>query len=172
MTSVVYETVTCLLLLVAVRGVQPKKIIYADKVNGILEPSFWQDKAEFSSIEATLNGVELHNSTLVAVKQEFQESAADIPHDPQCPTWFFPDHSSNGTCRCGNDVHDTVRCKNSTKEAAILNCYCMTYNRSTGPVVGACFYNCMNPTLKNELHRFHELHHLLPSNITELNNYM
>ena len=179
MASVVYETVICLLLLVAVRGtsVQPKKIIYVDKVNGTLEPSFWQDKTEFSSIEVTLNGVELSNSTLVAVKHEskhdkVQESTAAVSHDQQCPTWFFPDPPSNGSCRCGNDVQDTVRCKNSTKEAAILNCYCMTYNKSTGPVVGACFYNCMNPTLKNELHRFHELHHLLPSNITELNNYM
>ena len=131
MTSVLCEIVTCLLLLTAVRGtsVQPK-IIYVDKVNRTLEPSFWQDKTKFSSIVVTLDSVELHNSTLVAVKheskcEELQESVADASCDPPCPTWFFPDPSSNGTCRCGNDVQDTVRCKNSIKEASILNCYCI-----------------------------------------------
>ena len=45
----------------------------------------------------------------------------------------------------------------------------MTYDNFTGPVVGACFYNCdsaVNPLLKDDLY------HLLPSDITELNNYM
>ena len=180
MARAVYETITWLLLLLTTvrsTGVQPKKIIYVDKVNGTLRPSFWQDKAESSSTEVTLDGVNLHKSTVVAVKhktksKELQESTADAPHDQQCPTWFFTDSTSNGTCRCGDDVHDTVQCNNSTKEASILNCYCMTYNKSTGPVVGACFYNCMNPTLKNELRRFHKLYHLLPPNVTQLNNFM
>ena len=106
MASVVYERVTCLLLLVAVRGssVQPKKIVYVDEVNGTLDLSCWEDKAKppYSGIEMALDGVELYNSTLVVVKpkckcKELQESAADAPHDPQCPTWFFSDPSSNGT---------------------------------------------------------------------------
>ena len=162
MTSVVYEVAACLLLLVAVRGtsVQPKQIVYVDEVNGTLDPSSWTNKAE------SLHHVELHNSPLVVVKhgckcEELQESAADVPHDSQCPTWFFPDPSSNDSCRCGDSVNDAVRCNESTKETSILDCYCMTYNKSTGPVVGACFYNCMR-----------ELYYLLPSDVTELNNYM
>ena len=120
----------------------------------------------------TVDGVVMRNSTLVVVKpkckcKELHESAAAAFHDPQCPTWFFPDPSSNGTCRCGNDIHDTVRCNNSTKTAAILDCYCMTYDKLMGPVVGACFYNCeKNSSLKDELY------YLLPFDITKLNNYM
>ena len=174
MTSVLCEIVTCLLLLTAVRGtsVREKQIIYVDKVNGTLDPCSWDDKAEFSSVEVTLDGVQLHNSILVVVKpnckcKELHESAAAASHDQQCPTWFFPDPSSNGTCRCGDNIHDTVRCNESTKETSILECYCMTYNKLMGSVVGACFYNCeKNPLLKNESY------HLLPSDVTKLNSYM
>ena len=174
-STVVYEIVTCLLLLLtAVRGtsVQPKQLVYIDEVNGTLDLSCWEDKAKppYSGVEMALNGVELYNSTLVAVKPKCkcknQKSAADVPHDSQCPTWFFPDPSLNGTCRCGDNVHGTVRCNDSTKEAFIGSCHCMTYNKSTGPVVGACFYNLLRPT------RTHTLYDLVPSNITELNNYM
>ena len=43
----------------------------------------------------------------------------------------------------------------------------MTYNKLTGPVVGACFYNCAkNPFLKDKLY------HLVPSDVTKLNNNM
>ena len=174
MTSVLCEIVTCLLLLTAVRGtsVWEKQIIYVDKVNGTLDPCSWDDKAEFSSVEVTLDGVELSNSILVVVKpnckcKELHESAAAASHDQQCPTWLFPDPSSNGTCRCGDNIHDTVRCNESTKETSILDCYCMTNNKLMGPVVGACFYNCAkNPLLKNELY------HLVPADVTKLNSYM
>ena len=169
MNSLLYEIVTCLLLLTVVRGisVQAKQIIYVDKVNRTLDPCCWEDKC--SSVEVTVDGVVLRNSTLVVVKpkckcKELHESAVTALHDPQCPTWFF---SSNGTCKCGNDIHNTVRCNNSTKEVAILDCYCMTYNKLMGPVVGACFYNCENnPVLKDALY------HLLPTDVTQLNNYM
>ena len=174
MNSVLYEIVTCLLLLTVVRGISvpAEQIIYIDKVNRTLDPCCWEDKLECSSVEVILDGLELHNSTLVVVKpkckcKDLQESAVTASHDPQCPTWFFPDPSSNGTCRCGNDIHDAVRCNNSTKTASILDCYCMTYDKLMGPVVGACFYNCeKNSFLKDELY------HLLPSDITKLNNYM
>ena len=177
MTSVLYEIITCLMLLTAVRGtsVWAKQIICVDKVNVTLDQSFLENRAEFSSVEVTADGVKLYNSTLVVVRpkckcKELQQSAADAPHDPQCPTWFFPDPSSNGTCRCGNDIHDTVRCDNSTRETSILDCYCMTYDNFTGPVVGTCFYNCENPTVNPLL--TDELYHLLPPDVTELNNFM
>ena len=63
MTIVVYEVAACLLLLVAVRGasVQPKQIVYVDKMNGTLDRSSWTNNAE------SLCHVELHNSTPVVV---------------------------------------------------------------------------------------------------------
>ena len=167
-----YKMVIFLLLLTAVGSisVQPKQIIYIDEVNGTLDPRSRKNSIQSSSnsVEITVDGVELYNSTLKheCKHEKVQESAAAASHDPQCPTWFFPDSSSNGTCRCGDDIHDTVRCNDLTKEAAILDCYCMTYNESTGPVVGACFYSFLNPNPKKQLY------YLLPSNTTELNNYM
>ena len=175
MASVVYKIVTYLLLLIAVRGtsVQPKQLVYNDEVNGTLDLSCLEEKAKppHGGVEVALDDVELYNSTLVVVKpkckcEELYESAADASHDPPCPTWFFPDPSSNSTCRCGDDVHGIVRCNDSTKEAFIRSCYCMTYNESTGPVVGACFYNFVRPT------QIHTLYELVPSHITKLNNYM
>ena len=172
MIKLVYKIEVFLLFWTAVGSirVQPKQIIY---LNGTLDPSSWKNSVQFacSSVEVTVDGVKLCNSSQVVVKpkckcNELQESAAAAPHDPQCPTWFFPDPSSNGSCRCGDDIHDTVRCNNSTKEAAILDCYCMTYNKSTGPVVGACLYYFLNPKLKEQLY------YSLPSDITKLNNIM
>ena len=173
MISVVYELVTSLLLLTAVRStsVQPKQIIYVDEVNGTLDPYCWENRDELpcSGMNMALDGMKLHNSTLVVLKpnckcKEFQESIDYVPDHQQCPTWLFPDPSSNATCICGDDIDGAVRCSNSTKEAAILSCYCMTYNESTGPVVGICFYNCVHNVLKDDLY------HLLPSNVVELNN--
>ena len=176
MVNVACEIVICLLLLTAVRGTsgQPKQIIYVDEANRTLDPSCWMDNKSKSSTLA-LDGVELQNSTLVVVKleckyKELQESVADSPHGPPCPTWFFPNSSLNGTCTCGDDVHGAVGCDESTKEASILDCFCMTYSKSTGPVVGACFYNCEHPTL--DPLPTDGLYHLLPSNVTELNTYM
>ena len=173
MTNVVYEVVIYMLLLTAVRGtsVQPKQLVYIDEVNGTLDLSCWEDKAQppYSGVEMALDAVKLYNSTLVAVKlkckcKNLYESSADVPRDPPCPTWFFPDPSLNGTCRCGDDIHGIVRCDDSTKKAFIRSCYCMTYNKSTGPVVGACFFSLLHPKLKT--------HDLVPSNTTKLNNYM
>ena len=116
MIYVVYELVICLLLLTVVgsTSVQPKQIIYVDEVNRTLDSCCWENRNEFlcSSEKVTLDGVELNNSTLVVVKpkcmcKELHESAAAAPHDPQCPTWFFPDTSINDTCRCGNDIHNS-----------------------------------------------------------------
>ena len=156
MINIVYKIAICLLLLTAVgiTSVQPKQFVYVDEVNGTLD---------FAS-----DGLELHNSTLLVTKYEckckkLHESAAHVPLDPQCPTWFIPDHSSNGTCRCGDDIHDAVKCNNSTKQVSVLDCYCMTYNKATGPVVGSCLYKC----ILND-----DLYHFVPSDITQLNSYM
>ena len=175
MASTVFEIVTCLLLLAAVRGtsIQPKKIVYVGKVNGTLDLSYQEDKVKppNSGVEIPLNVVEVQDSTTVNVKYKCKRkmlkgSVTDACHGPPCPTWFFPDPSLNCRCRCGDDVHGLVRCNDSTQQAFIRSCHCMTYNESTGPVVGACFYNLLRPTLT------HTLYDVVPSNITELNKYM
>ena len=85
-----------------------------------------------------------------------------------CPTWFYPDPSSNGTCKCGNDVHGAIKCDDSTKEVRILDCYCMTYNNLTGPVVGPCIYNCIHRNLKKTV----RLYFPVPSILDTLNHKM
>ena len=172
MASLVHELAICLLLLTAVRGTsdQPKQLICVDEANGTLD--CWENRAKYTSAGVSLDGGELYNSTLAAVKYEcmcteHQKSVPDATCDPPCPTWFF---LWNGTCRCGDNVHDAVRCNDSTKEESILDCYCTTYNKSIGPVVGACFYNCENPTVNPLLKD--EVYHLLPSDVTELNDNM
>ena len=118
-------------------------------------------------MEETLDGMELYNSTVVVVNHKgLLGSSADALYNPQCPNWFIPDPSINGTCKCRDDIDNTVRCNDTTKETAILHCYCMTYNKSAGSVVGACVYNCVNNVLEGNLYRS------LPSNVTQLKNYM
>ena len=81
-----------------------------------------------------------------------------------CPPWFEP---SNGTCKCGKAIHDIVKCDETLQESAILDCYCMTYNESTGTVVGACFYNCVsNKDLKDVVYR------PMPNTVENLTQYM
>ena len=84
-----------------------------------------------------------------------------------CPTWYVS--SANGTCRCGQN-HAIISCDKDRYRAAILNCYCMTYDPSLKEVVaGACFFNC-------EPHKKHQftkgLYMILPCNLHELDNQM
>ena len=81
-----------------------------------------------------------------------------------CPTWFEP---SNGKCKCGKTIHDIVKCDQTLQEVAILDCYCMTHNESTGTVVGACFYNCVSDKdLQDVVYR------PMPNTVENLTQYM
>ena len=59
-----------------------------------------------------------------------------------CPPWSF----FNGTdCECGDDLNGLVYCNQQTQVSSLLNCYCMTYDNTTGEtVVGASLYCCFN----------------------------
>ena len=169
MPNVAYKMATFLLLLNAVRSTSTQRgqNIYAGEENGTLVPSNWEEGMKFpsSSVQVIPDKAKQHNSTPVAVQHEQKDEFIVDAHDnPSCPTWFFPDSSLNNTCQCGNDIEGAVKCDNSTKEVSILPCYCMTYAESTGPVVGTCFYNCINRK-KIEV----ALYHPLPSNVTSLN---
>ena len=114
MACIVYKMATCLLLLTAVRstGVQPKQIIYADKGSWILDSNHRENEpCARENVEAALDGAEQHNSTSVLLKQKCKSVPIAESHDGSaCPTWFLPDSSANGTCRCGDDVHGVVIC--------------------------------------------------------------
>ena len=105
-------------------------------------------------------------SSEVLAQQTTDARNASSVTQSSCPTWFWPDSSDNFTCKCGNNIHDAVRCNKSTHETSLLDCYCMTYNESTGPVVGPCFYNCIHPSLK------HTLYYPVTPDIKKLNHDM
>ena len=81
-----------------------------------------------------------------------------------CPPWF---ELSNGTCKCGKTIHGVVKCNETLHESAILDCYCMTNNESTGTVVGACFYNCVNAKDSKDV-----VYHHMSKTVEQLNDAM
>ena len=68
--------------------------------------------------------------------QEVPESGSGNASMIECDnTWFIP----NGTsCVCGDNLNGKVQCNNSTNKTELLLSFCMTYNESTGTVVGGC----------------------------------
>ena len=89
-----------------------------------------------------------------------------IKPNNSCPTWFVP--SYNGTCRCGRN-HGIIECDEERHTAAVLNCYCVSYDPGLKEIVtGACFFNC-------EPHRKHQFvsgsfYMILPCNSRDLDN--
>ena len=167
MTSVAYKVATFLLLLSEVRSIsiQQGQTIYIDKENGTLVHSSWEEGLQSPSVQVAPECTK-DNLTPVTPQQEDRNASIVDAHDnPSCPTWLFPDSSLNNTCTCGNDIEGAVKCDNSTKEVSILPCYCMTYDESTGPVVGTCFYNCVT---RKQFDYTSVLYHPLPSNVTKL----
>ena len=161
-----------LLLCTSVEFSTAKSVIYVDMKNGTLDSSCWKKGLDLpcGSLELAIAGAGKHNSTIdvlpfevsAAASQEVQSSSLS------CPPWLFPDPSFNDTCRCGESIHGAVKCDETLQESAILDCYCMTYNESTGVVAGPCFYNCGNiPKGQEDI-----LYHPLPHHVEDLNSAM
>ena len=91
--------------------------------------------------------------------QEYSSISAQS-NNASCPPWFEP---SNGTCKCGDSVDGIVNCDETLQESAIIGCYCMTYNETTGTVAGACLYNCVKRD---------SLYHQMPKTVEQLNHDM
>ena len=73
-----------------------------------------------------------------------------------CRLWFVP--GDNGSCECGNDLGGVVKCNNESREAYLLEWFCMSQD-STGLVVGACPYHIFwYITGREDL----QVHYLLP----------
>ena len=152
--------------------VKAKPVIYVDMKNGTLDSSCWRRGLDLpcGSLELAIAGARKHNSTIDVLPFEVPEAASQEVQSSSlsCPPWFFPDPSSDDTCRCGESIHGAVKCNETLQESAILDCYCMTYNESTGVVAGPCFYNCENiPKGEDDV-----LYHSLPHRVEELNSAM
>ena len=83
-----------------------------------------------------------------------------------CPPWFTC--ATTGKCKCGPlSQHGGIKCSEKIMRSAILNCQCVTYDeREAKTFAGMCLYNCERPVLVEQVY------HVLPENISHLNNYM
>ena len=83
-----------------------------------------------------------------------------------CPPWFTC--ATTGKCKCGPpSQHGGIKCSEKIMRSAVLNCQCVTYDeRKAKTFAGMCLYNCERPVLVEQVY------HVLPENISHLNNYM
>ena len=90
-----------------------------------------------------------------------------LPDDQECPTWFIPVKTANGTtrCECGSSVTGKIQCDQGSNITHLHLGNCMTYNEEPSmTVVGPCPYNS---------HRASEMQQVkLPKNVSELNAFM
>ena len=87
----------------------------------------------------------------------------------QCQhTWQLYSNTSK-MCECGNDIHGAVLCNNTTNSACVhlLDCYCMTLNRTDQYQVGKCFLGC-----KHILSQKDHIYSLLPSDKFKINHWL
>ena len=73
----------------------------------------------------------------------------------------------NENCRCTKKFlkHDVIHC-NDKGNLTVLDCFCVTYNKEESLTeVGNCIYNCENITSD-------VLYHVLPKNVSKLNEVM
>lgn len=161
-----------------------RSIVYVDTENGTLNISYWKGGPDVPSLELGLDGAKKHDTKLTILTKEggvfsntdtavlsanqiqIQDNTSNS-YNMSCPPWFVVHSSSrNSTCECSNTSKDIVRCNESLQESSILDCYCMTYSKSTGTVMGACLYGCIQLRSKYA----DPLYTLLPHTIEELNN--
>ena len=86
--------------------------------------------------------------------------------DIECPTWQFYNRKTN-ICECGNDIRGAVRCNQTLKSAQILDCFCITLNKTNQTEVGKCFIGCEHSLLKKDL-----VFNQLPEDKHQLNNWL
>ena len=105
----------------------------------------------------------IQNNLLVTSANSSQHSDThNSSSDLSCPTWTYP--TENGSCECGDTLNGAIQCNISSHHLAIHNCYCMTYDESTGIIVaGTCVYGCAST----------QIFRSLPfDNVSQLNNIM
>ena len=141
-------------------------VIYVRGEKGTMDSSCWTGGPETpcASLDLALRGAELMRPSIVSVKQD----NCECYNDQECPTWFYPTRNQSNPCKCGDPLSDVVRCNETLKEVAVIDCYCITYDSMRNRTVdGACFYNCESATTRQD-----KYYHRQPSDIFELNNVM
>ena len=87
-------------------------------------------------------------------------------------TWIY---YSQGTCHCGTDIRGTVRCSTDPDTVSVLAYICMTHDGKEGVITATCPFGYgdwySNENLTSVL-TYDPNYHVLPNNITELNNAM
>ena len=85
-----------------------------------------------------------------------------------CPPWFSYDNIT-GQCECGDELDGIVSCDNKEKKVYVMECYCMTYDKHLGVVVGSCSTNCL--VRRSDL-SFHVYFNNIPPEVNNLNEKM
>ena len=86
--------------------------------------------------------------------------------DDQCPPWFFY-NATTKTCECYSSPSTDHIVKCTKKEALLKLGYCMTYEEEGGFYVGLC-----DNVKVNSLNTTEDNYFRLPSNVSDLNDYM
>ncbi len=62
---------------------------------------------------------------------------------------------TNGTCVCGNDISQSVHCKDQEKSIEIGLCYCMYYDEDNNEtILGNCIYTCFYRHITYSIQRY------------------
>ena len=90
----------------------------------------------------------------------------DFQNDPDCPPWFFYNATAK-ECECYSSPSTDHIVKCTKREALLKLGYCMTYEEESGFHVGLC-----NNIQVSRLNLTPDNYIKLPSNISDLNDYM
>ena len=81
-----------------------------------------------------------------------QQQHQHCSHNSDCPTWFICNSSND--CQCGADNDGAVICDNEDYTAAVLDCYCVTYDKEEKSTsLGSCFFNCDDHKFGGTVHQ-------------------
>ena len=81
---------------------------------------------------------------------------AHCSNNSECPTWYIC--NSTNACQCGNEHDQAIVCDEKALRSAVLNCYCVTYDKySRSTYLGLCFNNWNNRNTRT-------VHEELPTN--------
>jgi hypothetical protein len=100
------------------------------------------------------------------VTKPTNDSHSHCINDSSCPTWFIC--NSQNSCQCGDEHNYAVACDAKREVSAILDTYCVTYDRKSGSTyLGQCFFNVQNGDVPNKLD---SVYSQLPRNPKDLFN--
>ena len=112
--------------------------------------------------------VKKDNNSAPAINAGSQDSVPDDANVDKCSrTWFL---WNNGTCTFGDGLNVIVKVESN--EIIILDCYCITADRTDNKtVVGQCFFNCVNLTRSKSDLTYHPVAKYV-SDLNEICSYL